>query len=47
MQVRAQHTTKLGAMMPLLGRSLTHARGAELLRAWIGAMPATGCDHAP
>src|SRR5262249_5411271 len=26
-------TSKVGAMMPLLGRSLTHARGAELLRA--------------
>jgi len=39
-------TTRLGAMMPLLGRSLAHARGAELLRAWIAAMPATGCDDA-
>ena len=39
-------TTQLGAMMPLLGRSLTHARGAELLHAWIAAMPATGCDDA-
>ena len=37
-------TTKLGAMMPLLGRSLTHERGTELLHAWIAAMPATGCD---
>ena len=36
-------TTKLGAMMPLLGRSLTHARGAELLHAWIAAMPMTEC----
>jgi len=36
-------TTKLGAMMPLLGRSLTHQRGAELLHAWIAAMPMTGC----
>jgi len=36
-------TTKVGAMMPLLGRSLTHGRGAELLRAWISAMPADNC----
>ena len=36
-------TTKLGAMMPLLGRSLTHERGAELLHAWIAAMPMTDC----
>jgi uncharacterized repeat protein (TIGR03806 family) len=37
------HTAKLGAMMPLLGRSLTHVRGAELVRAWIAAMPAAPC----
>jgi uncharacterized repeat protein (TIGR03806 family) len=37
------HTTQLGAMMPLLGRSLTHVRGAELLHAWIAAMPADDC----
>jgi hypothetical protein len=30
-------------MMPLLGRSLTHDRGAELLRAWIAAMPPDDC----
>jgi uncharacterized repeat protein (TIGR03806 family) len=36
-------TTQVGAMMPLLGRSLAHARGVELLRAWIAAMPATAC----
>jgi uncharacterized repeat protein (TIGR03806 family) len=34
-------TTMVGAMMPLLGRSLQHARGAELIHAWINAMPAT------
>jgi uncharacterized repeat protein (TIGR03806 family) len=37
------HTTMAGAMMPLLGRSLLHARGAELLHAWIAAMPANNC----
>jgi len=36
-------TTKVGAMMPLLGRSLAHSRGAELLHAWIAAMPANPC----
>lgn len=40
-------TTKVGAMMPLLGRSLTHIRGGELLRAWIAAMPADDCGTAP
>jgi uncharacterized repeat protein (TIGR03806 family) len=34
-------TTAPGAMMPLLGRSLVHTRGTELIRAWIEAMPAT------
>ena len=40
-------TTKVGAMMPLLGRSLTHVRGAELLRAWLAAMPASTCVTTP
>jgi uncharacterized repeat protein (TIGR03806 family) len=40
------HTRQLGAMMPLLGRSLTHARGSELLHAWIAAMPADDCHTA-
>jgi hypothetical protein len=39
-------TSKVGAMMPLLGRSLTHARGAELVHAWIAAMPADSCGTA-
>ncbi|MFT3928607.1 MAG: SO2930 family diheme c-type cytochrome [Myxococcales bacterium] len=34
------HTTDPGAMMPLLGRSLEHRRGVELITAWIDAMPA-------
>jgi uncharacterized repeat protein (TIGR03806 family) len=37
------HTTEVGAMMPLLGRSLTHAHGTELLRAWIAGQPANDC----
>jgi uncharacterized repeat protein (TIGR03806 family) len=40
-------TTKVGAMMPLLGRSLSHGRGAELLHAWIAAMPANDCVTMP
>jgi uncharacterized repeat protein (TIGR03806 family) len=36
-------TRVLGAIMPLLGRSLTHTRGSELLHAWIAAMPAVVC----
>jgi uncharacterized repeat protein (TIGR03806 family) len=40
-------TATVGAMMPLLGRSLTHERGAELLHAWIAAMPANSCETAP
>jgi len=31
-------------MMPLLGRSLTHQRGAELLHAWIAAMASNDCN---
>ena len=40
-------TAKVGAMMPLLGRSLTHGRGAELLHAWIAAMPGNDCGPPP
>ncbi len=36
-------TEVVGAMMPLLGRSLVHTRGAELVRAWIAAMPPDDC----
>ncbi len=36
-------TTQVGAMMPLLGRSLSHARGVELVRAWIEGMPPVDC----
>lgn len=40
-------TAKVGAMMPLLGRSLTHGHGAELLHAWIAAMPPDDCVITP
>jgi uncharacterized repeat protein (TIGR03806 family) len=36
-------TAQVGAMMPLLGRSITHGRGADLLHAWISAMPPKSC----
>ncbi|MBS1120034.1 MAG: hypothetical protein H6Q90_2262 [Deltaproteobacteria bacterium] len=38
------HTTQVGAMMPLLGRSVTHTRGAELVHAWIAAMTPLVCS---
>ncbi|HVV86163.1 MAG TPA: SO2930 family diheme c-type cytochrome [Kofleriaceae bacterium] len=38
------HTDQVGAMMPLLGRSLVHARGAELLHAWIAQMAPMACE---
>lgn len=37
-------TDIVGAMMPLLGRSLVHDRGAELIHAWIAAMPPDDCS---
>lgn len=37
-------TTEVGAMMPLLGRSLQHAEGAALLRRWIGEMEPVDCS---
>ena len=40
-------TTQVGAMMPLLGRSLQHRRGAELIRAWVAAMPPMDCASMP
>ncbi|MBK9032289.1 MAG: hypothetical protein IPL61_13415 [Myxococcales bacterium] len=36
-------TEEVGAMMPLLGRSLTHTKGAALIHAWIAAMPPVDC----
>jgi len=37
-------TEEVGAMMPLLGRSVRHDEGVELIRAWIAAMPAETCE---
>jgi uncharacterized repeat protein (TIGR03806 family) len=37
-------TLDLGSMMPLIGRSLAHDPGIELLRAWIDALPADDCS---
>jgi uncharacterized repeat protein (TIGR03806 family) len=36
-------STDPAAMMPQIGRSVRHAEGAALVRAWIEGMPATGC----
>ena len=44
---RRVDTTDVGAMMPLLGRSLRHERGSELLRAWIEAMDPIDCTTMP
>ena len=37
-------TTEVGAMMPLLGRSLQDPYGATLVRRWIAAMPPVDCE---
>lgn len=37
-------TEEPGAMMPLLGRSLAHNEGVDLIRAWIANMPADDCE---
>jgi uncharacterized repeat protein (TIGR03806 family) len=36
-------TLDVGAMMPLIGRSLAHDDGVELVRAWIDGMPPDDC----
>lgn len=36
-------TEDVGAMMPLLGRSVTDTRGAELVHQWIATMPLAPC----
>jgi uncharacterized repeat protein (TIGR03806 family) len=36
-------TLDLGSMMPLIGRSLRHEVGTELLRAWIDGLPPDDC----
>ena len=40
-------TEELGAIMPLIGRSLPHDPGLDVLRAWIAAMPPDDCETAP
>ena len=37
-------TLDLGSMMPLIGRSLKHDAGTQLLRAWIDGLPADDCS---
>lgn len=37
-------TLDLGSMMPLIGRSLAHDDGIELLRAWIDGLPPDDCE---
>ena len=37
-------TLDLGSMMPLIGRSLKHDTGTQLLRAWIDALPPDDCS---
>jgi len=37
-------TQELGAMMPLLGRSLAHEAGVELVSEWVRRMEPAGCD---
>ncbi|KIG19601.1 hypothetical protein DB30_00110 [Enhygromyxa salina] len=40
-------TLDLGSMMPLIGRSLAHEDGTELLRAWIDGLPPDDCQEPP
>jgi uncharacterized repeat protein (TIGR03806 family) len=44
---RRVETTRVGAMMPLLGRSLRHDPASELILEWIRAMPPAECTPAP
>lgn len=37
-------TEEVGAMMPLLGRSLNHTRGTDLIYAWIAALELPECS---
>ena len=37
-------TEEIGAMMPLLGRSLADDLGARIVRAWVDAMPPINCE---
>lgn len=38
-------TENVGAMMPMIGRSLRHEDGAELIHAWIKNMPIESCKE--
>jgi hypothetical protein len=40
-------TEVVGAMMPLIGRSLRHDTGAALLREWVAQMPPRDCGTTP
>ena len=42
--VYRSETLDLGSMMPLIGRSLAHDDGIELLRAWIDGLPPDDCS---
>jgi uncharacterized repeat protein (TIGR03806 family) len=44
---RRLETTRVGAMMPLLGRSLRHDPAADLIYSWIENMPPAECTPAP
>ncbi len=37
-------TTEVGAMMPLLGRSVRHDEGAALIRRWVASMDPQACE---
>ena len=37
-------TVEVGAIMPLVGRSLRHDQGAALLRRWVAEMPPMACE---
>jgi uncharacterized repeat protein (TIGR03806 family) len=45
--VYRSETLDVGAMMPLIGRSLTHDEGIVLLRRWIDEMPPNDCEVDP
>ncbi|MEM1416976.1 MAG: SO2930 family diheme c-type cytochrome [Myxococcota bacterium] len=38
-------TEEVGAMMPLLGRSLAHDHGVDLLEAWVASLPPQTCEE--
>jgi hypothetical protein len=40
-------STEPKVMMPEIGRTLTHAEGADLIRQWISALPGTCASALP